>query len=197
MIDYTVTLATYEMAPATYGNVYFEVDTSGPGHAVYSSPEVPGAGEVSFTDRSEFHKEGFRLPPQYSNTSNWTAVFDQPGEYAVTYKVISQDGTVVAAAVQKVNVTTGQSPYQIEITDLEQAGAGNTSRCPSRFPRKLTRTKETNPLICRCPKPRETAILLSRFVTKRTTSLDTEQRGLRKAGLRAAGRVPFHKGLEH
>lgn len=130
MIDYTVTLATYEMAPATYGNVYFEVDTSGPGHAVYSSPEVPGAGEVSFTDRSEFHKEGFRLPPQYSNTSNWTAVFDQPGEYAVTYKVISQDGTVVAAAVQKVNVTTGQSPYQIEITDLNQAGAGEYLTLP-------------------------------------------------------------------
>lgn len=122
LVDYTVTLATYETASATYGNVYFEVDTSGPGHAVYSSAEVPGAGEVFFTDRSKLHKEGFRLPPQYSNTSNWTVEFDQPGEYVVTYKVISRDETVVAATVKKVNVTSGQSQYQIEIMDLDQAG---------------------------------------------------------------------------
>lgn len=141
LVDYTVTLATYETASATYGNVYFEVDTSGPGHAVYSSAEVPGAGEVFFTDRSKLHKEGFRLPPQYSNTSNWTVEFDQPGEYVVTYKVISRDETVVAATVKKVNVTSGQSQYQIEIMDLDQAGVGENLSMPVAISTKARETE--------------------------------------------------------
>lgn len=91
-----VTLQTEELGKEGYENVYIHVEkTLGPGDVLFRAADREKKIHT-FINSGDWGWPGFDLPAEYRETTEWTFKFSKVGTYIITFKLVDQEGEVIA-----------------------------------------------------------------------------------------------------
>lgn len=125
-ISVSVALCTEARGAVGYDEVAIAFSASGPGGVTFKTGGGREHENVGVLD-------AFILPPDYSESEDWTLCFSEPGDYSVSFALIEQTGgAVIAGSVQELRVypseervlaeLEGRILAALEVLELEETG---------------------------------------------------------------------------
>ncbi|MCG9478783.1 MAG: hypothetical protein K9H14_01070 [Actinomycetia bacterium] len=119
-----VTLQATTTRSEGYGLVIIDVEVNGPGTAKLLAKDTTGTEYDIAAEKHWGPKTGFPLPPDYSATTDVTAIFDTAGDYTITLTLINLSEPVTLMVADKVilpeQMILAQASETITVTEPGQ-----------------------------------------------------------------------------
>ena len=101
-----VTFQTDELGAVGYYGVRFEFNATGPGDVIFKATDSEEVEHTFVNSGFWGPSAGFNITADYSDTTDWSMNFSEPGEYNITFSLIeAPDGDVVASIEDSEDIT--------------------------------------------------------------------------------------------
>ena len=101
-----VTFETDELGDVGYSGVRFKFNATGPGDVIFKATDSEEVEHTFVNSGFWGPLDGYNLTADYSDTTDWSLNFSEPGEYDITFSLIeAPDGGVVAGIEDSEEIT--------------------------------------------------------------------------------------------
>jgi len=101
-----VTFQTDELGAVGYYGVRFKINATGPGDVIFKATDSEEVEHTFVNSGFWGPSAGFNITADYSDTTDWSMNFSEPGEYNITFSLIeAPDGDVVAGSEDTEDIT--------------------------------------------------------------------------------------------
>jgi parallel beta-helix repeat protein len=101
-----VTFQTDELGAVGYYGVRFKFNATGPGNVIFKATDSEEVEHTFVNSGFWGPSAGFNITADYSDTTDWSMNFSEPGEYNITFSLIeAPDGDVIASIEDSEDIT--------------------------------------------------------------------------------------------
>ena len=106
IVNVDVTFTSVVVRELGYKSVCFKFGANGPGNVTFKATDTGGVGHTFNNNGFWGPAEGFDLPANYTETTNWTLEFSKHGEYTIFFSLVDAGtGQVINNITNTIKVT--------------------------------------------------------------------------------------------